>query len=78
MAFLRQPLHFLNIFRDEREEFVVINMHLNGYFQITLVSPRRMNFGEIHPKQFLCFLLFQPWSLKKSFFFFIFPPWDQS
>lgn len=53
MVFLCQTFIFLMIFRDEREEFVVINIHQAGlgYFQF-LVSLRRMNFGEIHPKQY--------------------------
>lgn len=46
-------LKTIKIFRDEREELVVLNVHLAGfgYFQY-LVSLRRLSFGEIHPKQY--------------------------
>lgn len=57
--FLNIKNHFLKIFRDEREELVVINVHLAGfgYFQY-LVSLRRISFGEIHPKQYFFVILF--------------------
>lgn len=69
---LCQPFLFLKIFRDESEEFVVINVHQTGfsYFQF-LESLKRMSIGEIHSKYFFVFcvcVFISVMELQRSFF----------